>query len=163
MTTFLEELKQNTKTYNFLLLQMMALPFSIAFGSDYGRPILPVMFLTWLFVVKKSDLSYVFQQKVVVVFIAFIAMHLLSLLWSEHPVNGAQTISRMIRYIFLPMIIYASVVKESSVKYIISAFILGMFVNEIISYLIYFDFIKLNFQDEPPGPLVLLTTSLTAF
>ena len=107
MTTFLEELKQNTKTYNFLLLQMMALPFSIAFGSDYGRSILPVMFLTWLFVVKKRDLSYIFQQKVVAVFMAFIALHLLSLLWSEHAVNGAQTISRMIRYIFLPMIIRA--------------------------------------------------------
>lgn len=139
MATFLEELKQNTKTYNFLLLQMMALPFSIAFGSDYGRPILPIMFLTWLFVVKKSDLSYIFQQKVVIVFMAFIAIHLLSLLWSEQAINGAQTISRMIRYIFLPMIIYASVVKESSVKYIVSAFILGMFINEIISYLIYFD------------------------
>jgi O-antigen ligase len=139
MTTFFEELKQNTKTYNFLLLQMMALPFSIAFGSDYGRPILPVMFLTWLFVVKKSDLGYVFRQKVVIVFMVFIAMHLLSLLWSEHRVNGAQAISRMIRYIFLPMVIYASVMKESSVKYIISAFILGMFINEIISYLIYFD------------------------
>lgn len=146
MTTFLEELRQNSKTYNFLLLQMMALPFSIAFGSDYGRPILPVMFLTWLFVVKKSDLSYVFQQKVVVVFMAFIAMHLLSLLWSDHAVNGAQAISRMIRYIFLPMIIYASVVKESSVKYIVSAFILGMFVNEIISYLIYFDLYETQFS-----------------
>lgn len=146
MTTFLEELKQNTKTYNFLLLQMMALPFSIAFGSDYGRPILPVMFFTWLFVVKKSDLSYIFQQKVVLVFIAFIAVHLLSLLWSEHAVNGAQTISRMIRYIFLPIVIYASVMKESSVKYIISAFILGMFVNEIISYLIYFDVYETEFS-----------------
>ena len=139
MTTFLEELKQNTKTYNFLLLQMMALPFSIAFGSDYGREILPVMFLTWLFVVNKSDLSYVLRQKIVIVFMVYVAMHLLSLLWSADAINGAQSTSRMIRYIFLPMIIYASVVKESSFKYIISAFILGMFVNEIISYLIYFD------------------------
>ena len=153
MTTFFEELRQNSKTYNFLLLQMMALPFSIAFGSDYGRPILPIMFLTWLFVVKKSDLIYIFQQKVVLVFMAFIAMHLLSLLWSEHAVNGAQTISRMIRYIFLPMIIYASVMKESSVKYIITAFILGMFVNEIISYLIYFDLYETEFSKNYRWPV----------
>jgi len=146
MATFLEELKQNTKTYNFLLLQMMALPFSIAFGSDYGGEILPVMFLTWLFVVRKSDVSYIFQQKVVIVFMLYILMHLFSLMWSEHAINGAQSISRMIRYVFLPMIIYASVVKEGNVKFIISAFILGMFVNEIISYLIYFDLYETEFS-----------------
>lgn len=153
MTTILEEFKQNSKTYNFLLLQMMALPFSIAFGSDYGRPILPVMFLTWLFVVKKSDLSYIFQQKVVIVFSLLIGMHILSLLWSEDPINGAQSTSRMIRYIFLPMIIYASVVKESSVKYIVSAFVLGMFINEVISYLIYFDVYDTAYSAVRPYPV----------
>jgi O-antigen ligase len=83
----------------------------------------------------------------------YIVMHLLSLLWSEHPINGAQTISRMIRYIFLPMIIYASVAKQSSVKYVISAFILGMFINEIISYLIYFDLYETAFSKKAFWPV----------
>jgi O-antigen ligase len=146
MTQLLKELRQNTKTYNFLLLQMVALPFSIAFGSDYGRGILPVMFFTWLFVVKKSDLSYVFRHKVVIAFTIYIAMLLLSLFWSDNAINGARSISRIIRYIFLPIIIYASVVRENSVKFVISGFILGMFINEIISYLIYFDLYETEFS-----------------
>ncbi|WP_418179805.1 O-antigen ligase family protein [Aliarcobacter lanthieri] len=49
------------------------------------------------------------------------------------------------KYFILPILIISTTIKKEYLKYIISAFLLGMFINELISYGIYFEFIQSKF------------------
>ena len=136
---FLLEFKWRDKLRILLLFLFMCIAFSIPFGHEYGRKIIILAFIVWLFVVKKEDLIYFLKHRVIIVLFLFLVMHYISLLWSEHLKDGLYYIRILWMYIFTPLFIYATTMTKYSIKYIISAFIFGMLINEVISYLIYFD------------------------
>lgn len=125
-----------------ILLLMMGLAFSLAFGYIYGKYIVALAFILWLFVVKKDDLKNILQNKIIIVFLSIILLHYISVLWSEDQSGAINYANSIVRYIFIPLLIIVTVVTKPQLKYIISAFIFGMFINEVISYLIFFDFIQ---------------------
>ncbi len=135
---------------------MMCLAFSIPFGNEYSRKILVLIVLLWLFTVKLNDIKYIFKQKVIIAFTLYILMHVLSLLWSEHVAEGADFISTFIRYTYIPLILLATVLNKYNLKYIISAFVIGMFINEIISYLIYFNLYQTEYSKAHHWPVGFL-------
>ena len=146
MTHFIQDIKRNSNKYNVFLFSLMALAFSIPFGDIYARMLFPFILLSWLPVVNKKDIINLFKNRVVIIFSLYIIVHIISLLWSEHIEEGVHFISRMIRYSYLPLIIIASSLQKKDTKYIITAFVLGMFINEIISYLIYFNLYQTEYS-----------------
>jgi len=127
-----------------ILFLMMILAFSLAFGYIYGKYIVLIAFILWLFVIKKNDLKRIFNNKIIIVLIMLILFHYISILWSQD-VSGAISYSNsIVRYIFVPILIIGTIIRKEQLKYIISAFIFGMFINEVISYLIFFDLIHTN-------------------
>jgi O-antigen ligase len=131
----------------------MTLAFSLAFGAEHGQRILPFMAVVWLFLVKQADFEFALKQRVVIFFLLLIALHLISLLWSANVDEGAKYVSRLVRYTFLPMIICLTVLKRESMQFVVTAFVLGMFVNEIISYLIYFDLYQTELSKKTRYPV----------
>lgn len=129
-----------------LVFLIMCVAFSIPFGDKYARYIMPLLFVFWLFYIKVEDIKILFKNKIIILIFAFISYHYISLFWSENLSGGFHVISQMWRYLFLPIVIYITIIKKDNIKYILLAFIFGMFVNEIISYLIYFDFYQTEFS-----------------
>lgn len=132
--------------YMILLVLLMSLSFSVAFGHDYSKKVITVAFVVWLFTVKKEDFIAFFTNKIIIVLLLFIILHYISLFWSEHLAEGLYYNRDFIRYLFIPLLMIATVIKQEHIKYIIGAFVAGMFVNEIISYLIYFDLYETEYS-----------------
>ncbi|WP_193210026.1 O-antigen ligase family protein [Aliarcobacter cibarius] len=61
------------------------------------------------------------------------------------PTTTYYNYDNFIKYFLLPILIITTSIKTEYIKYFITAFLGGMFVNELISYGIYFEFIKDNF------------------
>jgi O-antigen ligase len=127
------------KIRNILVFLIMCIAFSIPFGEQYGKKILALTFVIWIFFVTLNDLKNVFKNKVIVLLTLFILSHYTTLFLSEDVGLGLHYISQMWRYIFIPIVIYITVLKKEHIQYVLYAFIFSMFINEIISYLSYFN------------------------
>ena len=141
-------IKDNTRERirQVILFLTICLAFSVPFGDIYAEKILIIMSIFWIFFITLEDIKKLFTNKIIIILFAFIFSHFLTLFWSEHINDGLHEISRMWRYLFVPLIIYTSIIKKGEIKYIIGAFIFTMFINEIISYLIYFDLYQTEFS-----------------
>lgn len=129
-----------------LVFLIVCTAFSIPFGDKYARTILTITFILWLFFIKIDNLKLIIKNKIIILLFVYISSHYITLLWSENIDNGLHIISQMWRYIFLPIVLYITILKRNYIQYVLFAFIAGMFVNEIISYLIYFDIYQTEFS-----------------
>lgn len=129
-----------------LVFLIMCVAFSIPFGDKYARTLISLIFVVWLFYIKVNDLKFIFKNKIIILLLLFISFHYITLIWSEHIGNGLHIISQMWRYVFIPIILYITILKKNNIQYILFAFIFGMFINEIISYLIYFNLYQTEFS-----------------
>jgi len=77
------------------------------------------------------------NNKVLLSFLLFIFFSALSILWTEN-MNDAKRPLRMLTYFFTLYVIATSLKKEY-LHHIITAFLLGMFISEVISYGVYFE------------------------
>ncbi len=141
-------MKKNLKNKLQLLVifLIMGLAFSIPFGYHYTRHFFSAAVILWIFAVDKDDLIYILKHKIVIILIALVSLHFLSLLWSDDLHMGLSYSRKMLTYIVLPVIVFSSIIKKGQLQYIITAFVFGMFVNEIISYLIYFDLYQTEYS-----------------
>jgi len=78
------------------------------------------------------------ESKVILAFFAFLFFNLLSLLWTDDIFNAYDYILKY--WYFLPMIVIFTSIQKSYIPKVLSAFILGMFISEIISYGVFFEF-----------------------
>ncbi|MCW9026951.1 MAG: O-antigen ligase family protein [Thiovulaceae bacterium] len=127
--------------------------FSIPFGYEYSKKINVLIFVLWLFIVRIEDIKYILKNKVLIVLFLFIVSHYTTLFLSEDISSALYEIRHFWRYIFIPIIMYMTIIKKGDIKYIISAFIISMFINEIISYLIYFDLYQTEFSKTRQFPV----------
>ena len=112
---------------------------SIPFGEAYGKKILTITFIFWLIWIRIEDLKNIIKNKILILLFAFIFSHSFSLFLSSDIQLGIHFISQMFRYLFFPVVIYITIIKKGEIKYILYAFVFGMFLNVILSYLIYFN------------------------
>ncbi len=143
---FFKNLSIKDKSQLLIVVSIMGLAFSIPFGYHYTRHFFSAAAVLWIFVVNKDDLIYILKHKIVIVLIALVSLHFLSLLWSDDIHMGLSYSRKILTYIVLPVIIFSSIIKKGQLQYIITAFVFGMFVNEIISYLIYFDLYQTEYS-----------------
>lgn len=85
----------------------------------------------------KKKYTVLSKNKVILAVIAFIAFNIVSLFWSED-VNKALGYIKKYWY-FLPMFVLFTSIKKEYISKILSAFILGMFISEIIAYGVFFE------------------------
>lgn len=129
-----------------LVFLIMCVAFSIPFGGKYGQNFILLTLIIWLFFIKVEDIKALFKNKIIILLFMLVASHYITLFWSDNIDNGLHIIGKMWRYIFLPIIMYITILNKSDIKYILFAFIFGMFINEIISYLIYFNVYQTEFS-----------------
>ncbi len=86
------------------------------------------------------------QNRFILILTLFILYNFISLLWSDAIPEGLQYIKRY-WYLSVIPVIYTSVQKRY-IPYMVSAFLLGMLISEIISYGIFFEW--WHFKNVPP-------------
>jgi len=72
------------------------------------------------------------QTKVILALFAFLFFNICSLLWSDEIYNAYNYLLKY--WYFLPMIVIFTAIQKIYIAKVLSAFILGMFISEIISY-----------------------------
>jgi len=145
-------LKQDYNTYlNYLILAYaFLLPLSRA-----GVVLLSfLMILLWFaegnFAYKKRLLL---QSKAIWALAAFIVYNLLSIAWSDNPVNAFAYVKKY--WYFFPLVIIYTSIKKEYIDKALSFFITGMFISEIIAYGIFFELWHFkNISPQNPTPFM---------
>ena len=127
------------KTYQFLLIMLAFLMPLTVFGANL---IIVIICLIWLFSGKyRYKITQIFNNKLLMASIIFFCLHLLGLLWTEDLKWGFHIVHKMWYFLLLFPILF-SIVKQSYIKYYISAFLLAITFTEIASYLVWFEIVE---------------------
>lgn len=139
-----------TISYYSLLLMAFALPLSRAAIS---------FFLVWFFILVllkrdyKSSFNILKENKIFLYLALFFGYIILSLLWSEDYASAWRHIRLYGYWIIVPCIVILA--KKEWLYKILNAFLLGMFLSEILSYGIFFDLWSFNGRtSEYPTPFM---------
>jgi len=125
-----------------LMLSIFLFIFSIPFNPQISKTIINQMFYFWIFSLQFQYFVIFFKNKLLLILSIFILLIYLSYLWSEPPLFNVNYISMSVKFWFFPTVILTTSMKQKYLKYYISTFLLAMFINELISYAIYFEYIK---------------------
>jgi O-antigen ligase len=124
---------------DILIALIIVFSFSISFSPDIGKFLINQMFYIWLLSVDiKRILSIIKNNLLFSSILIFVLWIVISYFWSSNH-DQLFYIERVIKYLLLPLIIIVTTIKIKHIKYIIFAFLLSMFINEVISYGIFFD------------------------
>lgn len=77
------------------------------------------------------------SSKFIIVFFLFILLNYVSLFWTSNFESSLNYINKYLLY--LPMVFIFTSLRQEYIKYLFTAFLLGMFISEVITYGIYFD------------------------
>ncbi len=113
-----------------------------------------LIFIVWLLKSPiKDNIKFLFKSKFVVVFLLFVTYSFIGLLWSSNLDEG---INYAIRYwYYLPMFIIAANLKKEYLNATITAFLLSMFISEVLSFGMFFELIEIKNQPSPfPTPFM---------
>jgi O-antigen ligase len=145
--TLINKIKNDYKYY--IMLFVLSL---VAFSIPYGRYVininfaLSLMLFFWLLLFGFRNIIYYYKEnKFLQFFTLFILFNLLSLLWTSNIDEGKHYIGYLFVYFYLPVIIFMTSLNQKNINFIISVFIFSMFINEVISYLLYFDLITTKY------------------
>ena len=129
-------MKQRYTNYlNYMMIgYAFVLPLSRAGISFFTVLLVVVWFLEGGFKKKVKD---IFANKVILSLFAFILMNFISLLWTEHVMESIGYIRRY-WYLFPILVLFTSL-KKSYISKVLTAFILGMFISEVIAYGVFFE------------------------
>ncbi|MCK5638186.1 MAG: O-antigen ligase family protein, partial [Flavobacteriaceae bacterium] len=93
------------------------------------------------------------QSKIVKVLLAFILFNLFAVLWSEYMLQSLEYIQKY--WYFLPLFVIFTSIKKEYITKALSAFILGMFISEVISYGVFFELWQFKHATpENPSPFM---------
>ena len=128
---------------NYMIILYAAV---IPFQYYYSKKLVSIMFILWILTVDyKVIKNYLLNNRLFQLIIIFTIVIFSSYLWSNHypglyygDINIFFTSYKS--YFLLPIIIIITSLKQKYIKYIIISFMLSMYINELISYGIYFSF-----------------------
>ena len=116
------------------LAYAFTLPLSRAAISLFGILLIVLWLLEGSFKKKYLLLS---RSKVVLALLTFLLFNMVALMWSEDTIKALGYIKKY--WYLLPTLVLLTSLKKEYIPKILSAFILGMFVSEIISYGVFFE------------------------
>ncbi|QEZ88614.1 O-antigen ligase family protein [Aliarcobacter cibarius] len=118
--------------------------FFVSFSPSVGKILVNNMFYIWILTLNFRNIFYYLKNNKIFLFIIIFFM-LIAFSTFITPTTTYYNYDNFIKYFLLPILIITTSIKTEYIKYFITAFLGGMFVNELISYGIYFEFIKDNF------------------
>ena len=113
-----------------------------------------LLILFWIFDGNlRLKIKNIMKSNVIKALVAFIVFNFISLLWTD---NIVETLGYIRRYWYLlPIFVLFTSIKKEFIPHVLSAFIFGMFISEIISYGIFFELIHIqNVTPENPSPFM---------
>ncbi|CAA6814326.1 MAG: Unknown protein [uncultured Campylobacterales bacterium] len=139
MKTFIIENKNKinyNKVYFYsILLFAFCLPLSRA-GISFFSIFLPLIWFIEGDI--KAKFKQIYKDKVLFSLVLLVGYYILSILWSE---NYTEALGSMKMYFYLcTLFVIATSLKKENIFKVISAFLLGMFVSEVIAYGVFFEF-----------------------
>ena len=142
----LKNISINNYINYFLVLYAFIVPLSRA-----GISILTALvFILWLFTDNfKLCLKKFKSNKIILYLLLCRCFAIISLLWTDDIQSGLNYIRRY--WYFLPILVMATTLKKEYMEYAISAFLAGMFISEILSYGMFFEFWSLK-HGSPTDP-----------
>ncbi len=130
-----EKMKFEKTIYYSVLIFALTLPLSRALISLF------VILLPLLWVME-GDFQRKYEQikssKLLLAILVFLTFSILSILWTENLIVGIKSL-RLEMYL-LTLFVIATSIKKEQIHSIITAFLLGMFVSEVIAYGVFFEF-----------------------
>jgi len=89
--------------------------------------------------------------------LAFLLLHLLGCLWSDNLPMSIEVLHRVKKFLYIPFLMMF--VKKEHVIYYLQAFVAGMMLSEILTYLVWLEIIPkfMYATDEMPAPLMIHT------
>ena len=119
---------------------LMAFAFTFPTYVALGNLLAALIILLWLF---EGRFAQKWQEAknnpVVLSFLAFVAIHILGMLWTADLAWGLVILKKQWKFLLLP--IFMSFVRREHVRYYILAFLLAISMSEVLSYLIWFGLI----------------------
>jgi O-antigen ligase len=126
------------KTYQFLLIALaFLLPLTV-----FGANLLIVMIcVLWLVTGDyKRKLNIITSSRILLASIAFFMLHVVGLLWTDDLSWGLHIVHKM-WYFFALFPILFTIVKKDYIKYYIAGFLIAISITEVLSYLVWFEYI----------------------
>ena len=130
---------QNTpeKVNSYLII---ALIFFIPFSTAIGSILSAIILLLWLMHGRfKDQYKSLKSNKVVVVSLMIIVMHVIGLLWTSDLDWGLHMLRKQWKFLMIP--VFMLYVKKEHMMYYFYAFILAMSLSELVSYGVWFELI----------------------
>lgn len=134
----------------FIVLYSFCLPISKAGTTFSAICLILLWFIESNFKVK---ISLIKSNKFMIVLGTFLLLSFLSIFWSSDTSFAVDYIRKYWHFLIIP-IIYTSL-NKSYINHVFSAFLLGMFISEIVSYGIFFEFwTKEGVSPNDPSPFM---------
>ena len=114
--------------------------FSIPFNPQLGKFLINQMFYFWILSLQINTFFTLLKKSMLLKSLTLLMVYIYSsFLWSEEPLYNVNYIGMSLKFWFTPIVILVSSMKQQYIKYYISTFLFAMFINEIISYGMFFD------------------------
>jgi len=119
---------------------IIALIFFIPFSTAAGSILSAIILLFWLIHGRfKEQYRYLKDNKVVIVSLMIIVMHVIGLLWTSDLDWGLHTLKKQWKFLMIP--VFMLYIKKEHMTYYFYAFLLAMSLSELVSYGIWFELI----------------------
>lgn len=148
-------IKKNTlDTQQILTILTVVYAFVLPLSRAADSLLAALLILIWLFDGKiKNKINFLFQNKVIIAIAVFLFFNIFSLLWSDFPLQGLDYIRTY--WHLLPAIVIFHTMKKEYISTALSAFIFGMFISEVISYGVFFEWWEFKYATpENPSPFM---------
>ncbi len=123
---------------------------SIPFNKDITKILSLTLFILWLCEGKfKEKWNLLKSSKVVIAFVLFLIYNYISIIWSSHTISAVYYVNKYLYY--LPFVLIFTSIKRQYIKYAIIAFLVAMFISEIITYGIYFHYWTTHYNITHPS------------
>lgn len=150
MISSMKEMKYNQYINYLVVVYAFTLPLSRA-GIVFFSALLTLLWILEGDFKKKYVLLS--QSEIVKALLAFILFNLLAVFWSDYMLQALEYIQKY--WYFLPMFVIFTSIKKEYISKALSAFIFGMFISEVISYGVFFEWWQYkNAVPENPSPFM---------
>ncbi len=136
------KIKQKIDFSKYIHYIIVGYAFSLSISRACISIFTVLMILLWLIEGNfKRKFEQVKENKVIVFLVIFTLYTFISLFWTtlESLENGAGQSFKIVRLVILPILVIVTTLKKEYIPQVITAFLLGMLVSEIISYGIFFE------------------------
>lgn len=137
-----EKLRNFFQVILFFLILLFC--FFVSFSPSIGKNLVNNMFYVWLLSLNFKNIFYYLKNNKIFLFIIVFFVWI-SFSTFITPTTNYYNYDNFFKYFLLPILIISTSIKKDYIKYLLASFLGGMFINELISYGIYFELIKEKF------------------